>query len=83
MDMDWLFRLAFILYCITVGVVLCLIPWTQAWGFMVGGLPFPSLRFLEEPAMRGGISGFGLIHLVWGAHDLSELLRPGLNPYKT
>jgi hypothetical protein len=24
--------------------------------------------------MRAGMSGFGIVHLVWGAHDLDELI---------
>ena len=25
---------------------------------------------IAEPVVRGAVSGFGLVHLVWGAHDL-------------
>jgi hypothetical protein len=29
---------------------------------------------LLHPLFRGAVSGFGLVHLVWGANDLQALL---------
>jgi hypothetical protein len=29
---------------------------------------------LIHPVFRGAVSGFGAVHLVWGAHDLEVLL---------
>ena len=29
---------------------------------------------LVTPTVRGGVTGFGLVHLIWGAHDLGHLL---------
>ena len=75
MSVEPLLRFLFILYCTTVGVVLLLAPWTPGWGQMVAFLPLPSLRMLDLPLLRGALSGFGLVHLVWGFHDLSLLLR--------
>lgn len=71
-----LFRFVFILYCTTVGVVLLLAPWTPGWDRMVALLPISELRVLSVPMLRGALSGFGLVHLVWGIHDLSAFLRP-------
>ena len=70
------FRFVFVLYCTTVGVVLLLAPWTPGWDRMVTYLPYPGARVLGLPLLRGAMSGFGLVHLVWGIHDLSRFLRP-------
>ena len=43
---------------------------------MVALLPISELRVLSVPVLRGALSGFGLVHLVWGIHDLSAFLRP-------
>lgn len=74
MELERVVRLAFVVYCTTVGVVLVLIPWTPGWDRMVAHVPYTGLQLLQLPAVRGGLSGFGLIHLVWGLHDLRELL---------
>lgn len=76
MVFDQFFRFIFVLYCTTVGVVLLLAPWTAGWDRMVAVMPHPALRLLGIPLLRGALSGFGLIHLVWGVHDLSAFLRP-------
>ncbi|HEX9733554.1 MAG TPA: hypothetical protein VGG06_16400 [Thermoanaerobaculia bacterium] len=71
-----LFRFVFVLYCLTVGVALLLAPWTLLWDRTVALLPVAALRWLSVPVLRGALSGFGLVHLVWGIHDLSAFLRP-------
>jgi len=73
-------RFIFVVYCATVGAVLILAPWTPGWEQLVARLPFPGLRFLELPWLRGGLSGFGLVHLVWGLHDPNELVRHSFKP---
>jgi hypothetical protein len=68
-------RVLFVLYCIEVGVMLLLVPWSPAWDRAV--IQVPSLavhNLLLHPAMRGALSGFGLVHLVWGVHDLDRWL---------
>jgi len=69
------FRLLFVLYCLEAGVFLVLAPWSLVWDRLVIQVPFTLLRnvFLH-PVLRGGVSGFGLIHLLWGLHDLDEIL---------
>lgn len=71
MAFEQLFRFVFILYCTTVGVVLLLAPWLPGWDQRMALVPV-----LSVPALRGALSGFGLVHLVWGIHDLSAFLRP-------
>jgi hypothetical protein len=72
-------RLLFIQYCIIAGVLLITVPWTRGlWEritYEVGY--FPLIHFLQSPYIRGAFTGFGLVHLLWGAHDLYEVLfRP-------
>ncbi len=64
-------RVLFVLYCIEVGVLLALAPWSANWDRAVVQIPVDSLRLaLLHPGVRGAFTGFGLVHLVWGAHDL-------------
>jgi len=69
------FRLLFILYCVEAGVFLLLAPWSPMWGRTLAHLPLGALRgACLHPAFRGAVTGFGLVHLVWGANDLKLLL---------
>ena len=65
------FRLLFILYCVEAGIFLILAPWSALWDRTLIELPFGWARtFGLHPLLRGGVTGFGLVHLVWGTHDL-------------
>lgn len=75
MRVEILFRLLFILYCIEAGLFLVLAPWSPLWDRNMVQIPLAGLRaFVLHPASRGAVSGFGLVHLLWGAHDLDALL---------
>lgn len=68
-------RILFLLYCIEVGVLLLLAPWSPSWDRAVIQIPsFQIQSLLAHGVVRGAISGFGLVHLVWGAHDLDGWL---------
>jgi hypothetical protein len=41
---------------------------------MVAYLPHSTLRWLGLPLLRGALSGFGLVHLVFVIHDLVGML---------
>lgn len=70
-----LFRIVFILYCFEAGTLLLFAPWSQAWDPTMANLPFELLHNLAVlPLVRGAISGFGLVHMVWATHDLEALL---------
>jgi len=70
-----LFRILFILYCIEAGTFLVLAPWSPVWDRTLIQIPNEILRaFLLHPYLRAAVTGFGLIHLVWGAHDLDDLI---------
>jgi hypothetical protein len=75
MRWDLFLRIWFVIYCLEAGLFLVLAPWSPAWERTLLQLPFASIYLLAlHPALRGAVSGFGLMHLVWGAHDLDDLL---------
>ncbi|MFL6195423.1 MAG: hypothetical protein ACJ75H_14700 [Thermoanaerobaculia bacterium] len=70
-----LFRILFILYCIEAGTFLALAPWSPVWDRTLVQIASDLLRdAVLHPVFRAAVTGFGLIHLVWGAHDLDELI---------
>jgi hypothetical protein len=70
-----LLRAFFIIYCIEAGFFLLFGPWSPGWDRTVLLLPSAPLRHLMlHPIFRGAVSGFGLVHLVWSMHDLTDSL---------
>jgi len=68
--------LLFVLYCLEMGVFLLLWPWLQAWDRTWTQIPWAEVRHLGlTPLARSLVSGFGVVHLVWGAHDADLWLR--------
>ena len=75
MRLDSLSRVLFIIYCVEAGALLILAPWGNGWERMLSELPLTALRpGLLHPLFRGAVSGFGVVHLVWAAHDLDLML---------
>lgn len=75
--MRWavLAKVLFILYCVEAGALFSLLPWSAAWEQGAMRLTLFDLRaFCLHPLVRSGMTGFGVLHLVWGAHDLDLLL---------
>ena len=71
MRLDSLGRILFVLYCIEAGAILLLLPWGGGWERLILHVSSPELqRILLMPAVRGLLTGFGVVHLVWAAHDL-------------
>ena len=51
-------------YLTNVGLLLVLLPWSDAWVRLVVLTP-PKIGFvLDSPAFRGAISAFGILHLL-------------------
>jgi hypothetical protein len=68
-------RVLFFLYCIEAGVLMVLVPWSPSWDRAVTQIPdFSAQALLFHGALRGAVTGFGLVHLVFGVHDLDEWL---------
>ncbi len=75
MRLGRLSQILFIIYCIEAGVIFLLAPWGAVWDRFVFQIPSSDLRsILLHPFFRSFISAFGLVHLIWGAHDLDLLL---------
>jgi hypothetical protein len=75
MRLSSLLRVSFILYCIEAGIFLLFVPWSPVWDQTMIQIPLQELRSVcLHPVLRGAMSGFGLVHLVWGVHDLDALL---------
>ena len=75
-----LVRLLFVIYCVEAGLFLVIAPWLEFWDLLVARSALSQAHlgpFLLLPWVRGAVSGFGLVHLIWGVHDLERLLlRP-------
>ena len=68
-------RFLFILYCVEAGTFLLLAPWSSAWDRQAVQIPWTELRNLAlHPLLRSALTGFGLVHLVWAAHELDAWL---------
>jgi hypothetical protein len=66
----------FVIYCAEIGLFLVFAPWTVLWDRTLGQIPYQALQAIAlHPALRAGVTGFGLVHLIWGAHDLMLLFR--------
>lgn len=76
MSFNTLGRLLFVFYCVEAGAFLLLAPWSLVWDRTLAEISHGALySFLAEPLARGAVSGFGLVHLIWGAHDLDLWLK--------
>lgn len=70
-----LFPLLFVLYCVAAGTLLLMLPWSPVWERQIVAVPSAALQAAAlGPWARGAVSGFGLLHLVIGAHDLDAWL---------
>ncbi len=69
----WLQRLwlvVFVLFCLEVGIILTLLPWTRLWTDNSLLLSYPTLReFLMHGFVRGVVSGLGLIDIWMGVAE--------------
>lgn len=69
----WLQRLwlvVFVLFCLEVGIILTVLPWTRLWVDNSLTLPYPGLReFLANNFVRGLVSGLGLVDIWMGVAE--------------
>ncbi|HXU29443.1 MAG TPA: hypothetical protein VN851_02600 [Thermoanaerobaculia bacterium] len=71
-------RLLFASYCLEAGMFLLMVPWSPAWDRTVVQLPVPLLAAaLRSSFARAALAGFGMVHLIWGVHDLDALWPRG------
>ena len=72
-----LLRVLFVIYCVEAGLFLVIAPWREFWNLLVTRSALSQAHlgaFLMLPWVRGAVTGFGLVHLIWGIHDLERIL---------
>jgi hypothetical protein len=71
-------RVVFMLFCLEIGLILLLLPWTLLWdnNFFVSLFPGWS-RFWLNSYVRGGVSGLGLVNLWIALSEGFRLTREG------
>ncbi len=72
-----LLRVLFVIYCVEAGLFLVIAPWREFWNLLVSRSALSQAHLgtlFMLPWVRGAVSGFGLIHLIWGIHDLERML---------
>jgi len=57
-------------YLVQAGLAMLLLPWSPLWEHLVAQTPPLLSSLLDLPALRGAISGFGLVHLLLVATEL-------------
>jgi len=68
-------RTLYVAYFLEVGLLLVLLPWSSFWerNYFVSLLP-SLLDLLRNNYLRGAVSGLGVVNLLVGFYDLSDLL---------
>jgi len=51
-------------YLVQVGLLMVVLPWSSVWPLLMTGLPPAAAWFLDAPAARGALTGFGVLHLL-------------------
>jgi hypothetical protein len=69
-------RVVFLLFCLEIGLILVLLPWTLLWdnNFFVSLFPDWSRLWLNS-YVRGAVSGLGLVNLWIAASQAISLAR--------
>jgi hypothetical protein len=68
-----LWLIIFVLFCLEVGIILTVLPWTRIWTENSLLLGHPQLReFVMQNFMRGLVSGLGLVDIWMG---IAEAVR--------
>ncbi len=66
----WLQRVwlvVFVLFCLEVGIILTVLPWTRLWTDNALLAPYPAIKdVLNNGFVRGIVSGLGLIDIWMG-----------------
>jgi hypothetical protein len=65
-----------IVFCLEVGVVLLVFPWSDYWDNNFFSTFLPKLHSLwDNPYVRGGVSGLGVVNVVIAFGELFRLRR--------
>jgi hypothetical protein len=75
------FALAFVVFCLEIGIVLMVLPWTEYWdnNFFATLVPpewSPGWqRYWDNPYVRGAVSGLGIVNVMISFSELFRLRR--------
>jgi hypothetical protein len=62
--------IVFVLFCLEIGIILVVLPWTRVWTENSLLLRFPQIQeFLAYDFVRGLISGLGLVDIWMGVAE--------------
>jgi hypothetical protein len=65
-------------YLVNAGLMLILLPWSNAWGLLLTSFPPSTSILLDTPWFRGLLSAFGVLHLMlvlWELFDPTLLVQ--------
>lgn len=66
--------LFFALYCLEAGLFFLVVPWTRLWTLNPLLHSNAAMTLLSgNPFVRGFVSGFGVVHLIIGIHDIIQI----------
>ena len=66
----------FVLYCLEAGLFFTIAPWTRFWTLNPILHYTSSISLIADNAfVRGLVSGFGLVHLLLCAREISEIIE--------
>ena len=72
----WLLLLCFALFSFEIGIFLVVFPWMPNWSLNYFPDAFPRLEDLwEEPALKGALSGLGVVNIYVAILQLLRLFR--------
>lgn len=65
-----IFLVVFVLFCLEIGIILAVLPWTSLWAHNSLLVPYPRLHeFLMLDFVRGLITGLGLVDIWMGVAE--------------
>jgi hypothetical protein len=72
----WLLLLCFALFSFEIGIFLVVFPWMDNWTLSYFPGAFPRLEDLwDEPALKGALSGLGVVNIYVAILQLLRLFR--------
>jgi len=71
-----LFAVTFIVFCLEIGVVLLVLPWSEYWddNYLAGWTP-GWRYFWDNSYLRGAVSGLGIVNIYISFSELFRLRR--------
>ncbi len=60
----------YVAYLVQVGMLMLMLPWSDAWSVILLRLPTSLGAWFDSPAVKGALSAFGFLHLALLALEL-------------